>query len=519
MDERIAAALARLPLYTAEHVTLSAAALALGLLLSLPLSIFAYRRASLRWPLLTVVSVVQTIPSLALLALFYPLLLGLSSLAEHAFGRGFSALGFLPALLALTLYSMLPVVRNTVVGLASVDPALVEAARGVGMTDRQRLWQVELPLAAPTILAGVRTSAVWVIGTATLSTPIGQTSLGNFIFTGLQTENWIFVLVGCVAGAVLALVTDQLLGLIEIGLARRERPRIVVGAAGLLLGIAVAVVPMTGRNAPEYVVGAKTFPEQFILSRLLVDQLQENGLSASQLSGLGSTVILRALANNELDVYVDYSGTIWANAMGRRDNPGRVAVTREVTRWLAQTHGIVVLGELGFENAYALAMRRERAKELGVASIADLRMHAPTLVIGGDYEFFGRPEWSSIRQAYGVAFSRERQYQSTFMYRALADGDVDVVSAFSSDGRIASYDLKVLDDPAGAIPPYDALLLAAPSRAHDDRLRAALSPVVGKISIDLMRKANQRVEDAGAGGTPRTAARWLRSQFVAPATD
>lgn len=519
MDDRFAAALARLPTYTAEHVALSAAALGLGLLVSLPLSVFAFRRASLRWPLLTFVSVIQTIPSLALLALFYPLLLGLSTLAEHAFGGAFSALGFLPALLALTLYSMLPVVRNTVVGLASVDPAFVEAARGVGMTDRQRLFQVELPLAAPTILAGVRTSAVWVIGTATLSTPIGQTSLGNFIFSGLQTENWVFVLVGCVAGAVLALVTDQLLGLIESGLARRERRSVMFGAAGLLLGVAIAALPLAGRRPSEYVVGAKTFPEQFILARLIVDQLHENGLSASQLSGLGSAVILRALANDELDVYVDYSGTIWANSMGRQDNPGRTAVTSEVTQWLAQTHGIRVLGELGFANTYALAMRRARAEELGIATIADLRAHARELAIGGDYEFFARPEWAAIRRAYGINFRLERQYQSTFMYRALMDGDVDIVSAFSSDGRIASHDLKVLDDPAGAIPPYDALMLVAPARAHDEKLHAALAPIVGKIPIELMRKANQRVEDASEGGTPRTAANWLRAQLAPPATN
>ena len=157
----------------------------------------ASRSAAVRWPALLVASLVQTIPSLALLALFYPLLLALSALSLAAFGRGFPALGFLPSLLALTLYSMLPILRNGVAGLTGVDPAIVEAARGVGMTDRQRLFQVELPLAAPVIMAGVRTAAVWTIGAATLATSVGQTSLGNYIFSGLQTENWVFVLFGC----------------------------------------------------------------------------------------------------------------------------------------------------------------------------------------------------------------------------------------------------------------------------------------------------------------------------------
>ena len=181
------------------------------------------RRPALRNVLLGVASVVQTIPSLALLALFYPLLLGLAALCERVFGAGFSALGFLPSVLALTLYSMLPVLRNTVTGLQGVDPAINEAALGVGMTRRQSLFMVELPLALPVIMAGIRTAAVWVIGAATLSTPIGQTSLGNYIFTGLQTQNWVFVLFGCVAAAVFALAVDQLLALMETGLTRRKR--------------------------------------------------------------------------------------------------------------------------------------------------------------------------------------------------------------------------------------------------------------------------------------------------------
>jgi osmoprotectant transport system permease protein len=418
MDERWSAAWARLPEYLSQHVVLSAAALALGLAISLPLSVYAARRAWLRWPVLATASLIQTIPSLALLALFYPLLLGISALALDTFGVGFSALGFLPALLALTLYSMLPIVRNAIVGLTSLDPAVLEAAKGVGMTERQSLLRVELPIAAPIILAGVRTSAVWVIGAATLSTPIGQTSLGNYIFTGLQTENWIFVLFGCAASAGLAMITDQLLGLVESGLSRRNHRRVLIGAVGLLAGALIALAPGFARQADPYVIGAKTFSEQFILARLISDRLGESGLSARPRSGLGSSVILRALAEDDIDVYVDYSGTIWANAMGRTDNPGREAIRDAVTVWLQRTHGITVLGSLGFENAYALAMRRDRAEALGIHNIADLARMAPRLAIGGDYEFFARPEWAALRSAYSLRFRDERQFQATFMYRA-----------------------------------------------------------------------------------------------------
>lgn len=514
MDDRFVAAWARLPDFFGQHVLLSLSALLLGLVLSLPLAIIAFRSKLLRWPLVTAAGIIQTIPSIALLALFYPLMLGLAALADTFLGVDFSALGFLPALLALTLYSMLPILRNTIAGLASVDPAVVEAAQGTGMTERQTLFRVELPLAAPIILAGIRTSAVWVIGTATLSTPIGQTSLGNYIFTGLQTENWVFVLFGCVASAVLALAVDLLLGLVESGIARRSRPRIIAGIAALAVGAALAILPTLAREAPRYVIGAKTFTEQFILSRLISDELGRNGLTAVQRDGLGSTVVLRALAENNIDVYVEYSGTIWANAMGHTDNPGRAAVTAGVTKWLADTYGIEVLGGLGFENAYALAMRRARAEELGARTIGDLSATAPRLVIGGDFEFFGRPEWAALRDAYGLVFREQKQYQSTFMYRALLDGDVDVISAFSSDGRIVSNDLAVLEDPREALPPYDALLLLAPARADDAALHNALRPLIGTISADAMRRANDMVDRDEDKATTRQAAQWLYAEIA-----
>jgi osmoprotectant transport system permease protein len=181
--------LALLPAYLTAHLQLSLAALAIGALLAIPLGVAIHRRRALEPPLLGAASAIQTIPALALLAVMVPLF---AALGARAIGAG-------PALVALSLYGLLPILRNTVTGLAGVDPAVREAARGVGMTPREALWRVELPLALPVIVAGVRTATVWVVGTATLATPIGATSLGNYIFTGLATRNDAAVLVGCAA--------------------------------------------------------------------------------------------------------------------------------------------------------------------------------------------------------------------------------------------------------------------------------------------------------------------------------
>ncbi len=508
MDERVAAAWALLPGYLSQHVLLSLCALVLGFAISLPLGVAASRSAAVRWPSLFLASLIQTIPSLALLAMFYPLLLALSAVSLAWFGRGFPALGFAPSLLALTLYALLPILRNTVTGLGGVDPAVREAADGMGMTARQRLFQVELPLAAPVIMAGARTAAVWTIGAATLATPVGQTSLGNYIFAGLQTENWVDVLFGCVASAVLALAVDQLLGLVESGLTARRPWRIWAGLIGLVVGAAVALSPLIVAPAQAgYKIGAKNFSEQYILAELMASPLRAGGARVAIKQDLGSATAYRALAAGEIDTYVDYSGTLWANVLGRKDNPGRAAVLAGLTAELARRDGVTVLGALGFENAYALVMRADRARELGIASIADLAARAPQLTLGSDLEFLSRPEWAALRGAYGLNFRRQTSYQPTFMYRALADGQADVISAFSSDGRIAADHLLVLADPRQALPPYDAVILISPQRAHDARLRAALAPMIGAIPVAAMQAANYSVDrDTQKLGPARAAA-------------
>ncbi|MEX0776543.1 MAG: ABC transporter permease/substrate-binding protein [Phycisphaeraceae bacterium] len=512
--QQFVGSLHQLPYNLSQHMLISVVSLVLGIVISLLLAILATRRVSLRWPLLTSASIMQTVPSIALLALVYALLLGLSTLIAQsgAIGR-IQGISFITAIVALTLYSILPVMRNTVTGILGVDPALIEAARGMGMTPGQILRRVQLPLAAPVIIAGIRTATVWVVGIATLSTPVGQTSLGDFIFTGLQLQNWGAVLLGCVAAAVLAIVLDALIAALQSAAEKRSVARGIVAGLGLMLvvggGLAPLVIPK-----PDHLVGAKTFDEQFILASLIRDRLNEAGFSAAKQEGLGSTIAFTKLRYNQIDCYVDYSGTIWAVQMGRTDVADADTVLAEVTRWLKAEHGIECLGKLGFENAYCLAMKRSQAQELGIRTIADLAAHASELSIGGDYEFFDRPEWKAIRNAYHLQFTQQRKFQSTLMYQAVHRGEVDVISAFSSDGRIAAMDLLVLEDPHQAIPPYDAILLVSPKAATAPGFLDALKPLLGSINDDTMRRANYQVDRGDDKRTPDQAARWIEEQIA-----
>jgi osmoprotectant transport system permease protein len=181
----------------------------------------------------------------------------------------------------------------------------------------------------------------------------------------------------------------------------------------------------------------------------------------------------------------------------------------ELTAVMRERYGVTVLGALGFENAYALAMRRARTAEANVATIADLAPLTPRLTLGSDLEFLGRPEWATLRQAYGLTFAEEKSYNPTFMYRAIADGSVDVISAFSSDGRIAADNLVVLADVRHAIPAYDAVILISPRRRNDAALRAALMPLIGAIPVERMRQANYMVDRDAGKSTVQDAARFL----------
>ena len=257
-----------------------------------------------------------------------------------------------------------------------------------------------------------------------------------------------------------------------------------------------------------YRVGAKTFTEQYVLASLIAQTLRARGLTAATREGLGSNVIFDALKTGDIDVYVDYSGTLWANQFGHTDIRPRVELLDALKADLEKSN-VTLLGELGFANAYALVMPRAKAEALGIKTISDLASRAGGMTIAGDYEFFSRPEWAGIRGAYSLTFKTQRTMQPDFMYAAVASGEVDVIAGYTSDGLIAKYDLVVLEDPKAAIPPYDAIVLLSPQRADDQALRQALQPLLGAIAIATMREANLRASSE----SPDAVARWLAEKL------
>jgi osmoprotectant transport system permease protein len=278
------------------------------------------------------------------------------------------------------------------------------------------------------------------------------------------------------------------------------------------VGIAVAALPAGSPLGRGYVIGAKNFSEQLILAELMAQRLQAVGQRVVRKEGLGSAIIFRALAGGDIDAYVDYSGTLWTNVLGRSDSVPRDAMLDELAVALRERYGVTVLGALGFENAYALAMKPGRAAENGITTIGELAPLTPRLRLGSDLEFLSRPEWKALKRTYRLNFAEEKSYNPTFMYRAIADGSVDVISAFSSDGRIAADHLLVLADDKQAIPAYDAIILISPQRRNDETLRAALAPLIGAIPVERMRQANYMLDRDTDKATVREAAQFLQAE-------
>ncbi|MBD2201109.1 ABC transporter permease [Calothrix sp. FACHB-1219] len=188
--------------HTLEHLLMVGIAIGIAVLIGIPLGILITRKTQLRQPILGIANILQTIPSLALFGLLIPVPI-------------IGGIGIVPAIVALTLYSLLPIIRNTYTGITSVDPAIREAGRGMGMTDKQLLFQVEIPLAMSVILAGVRVATVIGIGIATIAAAIGAGGLGVFIFRGIAVVNNQLILAGAVPSAAIALIADLAIGWLE----------------------------------------------------------------------------------------------------------------------------------------------------------------------------------------------------------------------------------------------------------------------------------------------------------------
>jgi osmoprotectant transport system permease protein len=473
-----------------QHVVLVAASTGAAIAIGIPVGVLAARRPRLGAPIVWLANVVQTIPSLAMFGFLLPLPL-------------VGGLGARVAIVVLILYALLPIIRTTVAGVRGVDRVLVEAGTALGMTPRQLLWQVELPLAMPSMVAGIRVAAVIGVGTATIAAAVGAGGLGEYIFRGLSMVDPTVILAGAVPAAVLALLVDGGLLLAERALdpRRRSRRALVVAAAVALFGIgglaAASAAGSSGRGAVLR-VGSKNFTEQIVLGELIAQQLERiTGLPVERRLNLGGTFICdQAVRAGDIDVYVEYTGTADTAVFKNPVETDPAKVLQRVRERYADG-GLTLMPPLGFENTFAILVRGEDARRLGLKTIDDAAAQTPKWQSGFGYEFLQRADgYPGLSEKYGLRFAGPpKAMDLSLIYRALSQRQVDLVAGDATSGLIQAYDLAMLQDNRHYFPPYDAVPVARrETLLRYPKAREALEALGGRITIEDMRRMNHAVD-------------------------
>jgi osmoprotectant transport system permease protein len=469
-----------------EHIVLVAVSILIAAAIGIPLGILAARRPALARPLVGLANLAQTIPSLALFGFLIPL-------------PFIGGIGTRTALVALTLYAVLPIVRTTVTGLHGVDRAVLECAVAMGMTRRQVLRQVELPLAAPAILAGIRVATVVGVGTATIASAIGAGGLGDYIFRGLAMVDPVVILAGALPAALLALTADALLAF--AGRAVDPRKGSVTGRAALvavvIAGAAVAAWAYRATPDAAIVVGSKNFTEQVILGEVLAQAIErQTGLRVQRRLNLGGTLVCdEALRRGDIDVYVEYTGTALTALFN--EPVTKSSDVYERVRELYAARGVTMLPSLGFNNTFAILVRSQAARDERLQRISDLVRIAPAWRAGFGYEFLERPDgFAGLARTYALEFREPpRVMDLNLIYRAVAAGEIDVTAGDATSGLIQSLGLTVLADDRHYFPPYDAVpVVHAATLLRHPQLDSAIRRISGRISADVMQRMNHEVD-------------------------
>lgn len=468
-----------------EHVVLVVASTTVAAAIGIPLGVVAARRPALARPIVALANLAQTIPSLALFGFLIPLpLLG--------------GIGTRTALVALTLYAILPVLRATVTGVQGVPPPVIECAVAMGLTPAQVFTRVVWPLALPSIVSGLRVAVVIGVGTATIASAIGAGGLGDYIFRGLAMVDSTVILAGALPAAALAIGCDVALALAgRLADPRRRSRGAAIGLVVMAIVVAAAAVSASGLAAGrDVIVGSKNFTEQIVLGELVAQTLERAGLKVERKFNLGGTAIAhQALVSGGIDAYVEYSGTSLTAIFNLPPSTDRDAVYAQIRERYAAL-GITTLPRLGFNNTFAILVRSDDAARLGLKTIGDLNRFAGARA-GFGYEFLERPDgYPGLSAAYGLHLpGQPRTMDLNLIYRALASREIDVTAGDATSGLIESLGLVALADDRHYFPVYEAVpLVRAPVLLQHPNVLTALRALEQRLSDEQMRRLNFAVD-------------------------
>ncbi|KRM12013.1 ABC transporter permease/substrate-binding protein [Paucilactobacillus suebicus] len=464
-----------------QHIFISLIAAIIAIIIAVPLAIALINHR--RWGefVLQVTSVIQTIPSLAVLGLLIPLV----------------GIGTVPAIIALVLYAVMPIFQNTYAGLTNIDPLLIEAADAFGMSRRFKLFRVQIPLAMPMILSGIRIAVVMIIGTATLAALIGGGGLGTYIITGIQTNNNNALIAGAVLSALLAILASWLIKV----LAKVSFKKLAVGVAILAALVAGGTIYHEATQPKETItIAGKMGGEPEVLINMYKDLIEADNSKVNVVlkpNFGGTSFLFKGLQSGKIDIYPEFTGTVLQSLVKTPKNVSHNPKTsyKLAKKLLNKQYGLDYLKPMKYQNDYALAVRKSDAKKYDLHNLTDLSRVSTEFTAAFDTDFAQQKDgYPGLKKDYGLDFKSVKIMEPTLRYAALANKKVNVTDAYTTDPQVREYHLVTLKDNKSFFPTYQGapLMTNQFARSHKGIVKS-LNKLSGKITTKQMREMNYQV--------------------------
>ena len=474
---------------TIEHILISLLAISIASVLGIILGIIIseYRRFS--GLILGTVNILYTIPSIALLGFFITI----------------TGVGNTTALIALIIYALLPIIRSTYTGIVNINPLIIEASEGMGSTKLQQLFKVKLPLALPVLMSGIRNMVTMTIALAGIASFVGAGGLGVAIYRGITTNNSAMTFLGSLLIAILALVFDFILGLIEKRLTNHKRVKYKINPKLIILGLFIVIFgayfSLNSKKDKTINIATKPMTEGYILGQMLTELIeQDTDLKVNITNGVGggTSNIHPAIVKGEFDLYPEYTGTSWEAVLKKEDSYDESKFD-ELQKEYKEKYNLEYVNLYGFNNTYGLAVNKDIAEKYNLKTYSDLAKVSNNLIFGAEYDFFEREDgYKELQKVYNMNFKKQIDMDIGLKYQAMKDKKIDVMVIFTTDGQLAISDVVVLEDDKKMYPSYRAGTVVRSEILFE---YPELKPVLEKLNNILddktMADLNYQVESKG----------------------
>ena len=474
---------------TVEHILISLLAISIASVLGIILGIIIseYRRFS--GLILGTVNILYTIPSIALLGFFITI----------------TGVGNTTALIALIIYALLPIIRSTYTGIVNINPLIIEASEGMGSTKLQQLFKVKLPLALPVLMSGIRNMVTMTIALAGIASFVGAGGLGVAIYRGITTNNSAMTFLGSLLIAILALIFDFILGIIEKRLTNHKRTKYKVNFKLIILGLFIiifgAYFSLNSKKDKVINIATKPMTEGYILGQMLTELIeQDTDLKVNMTTGVGggTSNIQPAMVKGEFDLYPEYTGTSW-EAVLKKEGSYDESKFDELQKEYKEKYNLEYVNLYGFNNTYGLAVNKDIAEKYNLKTYSDLAKVSNNLIFGAEYDFFEREDgYKELQKVYNVDFKKKIDMDIGLKYQAMKDKKIDVMVIFTTDGQLAISDVVVLEDDKKMYPSYRAgTVVRSEILSKYPELKAVLEKLNNILDDKTMADLNYQVESEG----------------------